>query len=122
MVRRVLCVEDKVFLVTGGAAGVGAGIVRALLRENARVNIIWLLKAGVTHVVWENVINAIVIINFKSNQTNGDAWPVKNNVIANSKGFPMLNDNKIKGKVEILWDSECTDISSVAIDQSWPQK
>ncbi|KAJ8722878.1 hypothetical protein PYW07_004058 [Mythimna separata] len=36
MVRRVLCVEDKVFLVTGGAAGVGAGIVRALLRENAR--------------------------------------------------------------------------------------
>lgn len=38
MVRRVLCVEDKVFLVTGGAAGVGAGIVRALLRENARVN------------------------------------------------------------------------------------
>ena len=40
MVKRVLCVEDKVFLVTGGAAGVGAGIVRALLRENARVNII----------------------------------------------------------------------------------
>ncbi|KAJ8725472.1 hypothetical protein PYW08_003655 [Mythimna loreyi] len=36
MVRRVLCVEDKVFLVTGGAAGVGAGVVRALLRENAR--------------------------------------------------------------------------------------
>lgn len=37
MVKRYLCVEDKVFLVTGGAAGVGAGIVRALLAENARV-------------------------------------------------------------------------------------
>lgn len=37
LVKRYLCVEDKVFLVTGGAAGVGAGIVRALLAENARV-------------------------------------------------------------------------------------
>ncbi|XP_075969296.1 15-hydroxyprostaglandin dehydrogenase [NAD(+)]-like [Anticarsia gemmatalis] len=36
LVKRYLCVEDKVFLVTGGAAGVGAGIVRALLAENAR--------------------------------------------------------------------------------------
>lgn len=31
-------IVDKVFLVTGGAAGVGAGVVRALLSENARVN------------------------------------------------------------------------------------
>ncbi|XP_059050082.1 15-hydroxyprostaglandin dehydrogenase [NAD(+)]-like [Achroia grisella] len=29
-------IENNVFLVTGGAAGVGAGIVRALLHENAR--------------------------------------------------------------------------------------
>ncbi|XP_047021020.1 15-hydroxyprostaglandin dehydrogenase [NAD(+)]-like [Helicoverpa zea] len=36
LVKRMLCVEDKVFLVTGGAAGVGAGIVRGLLNENAR--------------------------------------------------------------------------------------
>ncbi|CAH0701964.1 unnamed protein product [Spodoptera exigua] len=35
-VKKWLSVEDKVFLVTGGAAGVGAGIVRALLHENAR--------------------------------------------------------------------------------------
>ncbi|CAB3251831.1 unnamed protein product [Arctia plantaginis] len=36
LVKRYLSVEDKVFLVTGGAAGVGAGVVRALLEENAR--------------------------------------------------------------------------------------
>lgn len=30
-------IEEKVFVVTGGAAGVGAGVVRALLAENARV-------------------------------------------------------------------------------------
>lgn len=36
-VKRSLNIEDKVFLVTGGAAGVGAGVVRALLFENARV-------------------------------------------------------------------------------------
>lgn len=30
-------IEDKVFLVTGGAAGVGAAVVRRLLAENARV-------------------------------------------------------------------------------------
>ncbi|XP_073943519.1 15-hydroxyprostaglandin dehydrogenase [NAD(+)]-like [Choristoneura fumiferana] len=29
-------IEEKVFVVTGGAAGVGAGVVRALLAENAR--------------------------------------------------------------------------------------
>ncbi|KAM3963388.1 alcohol dehydrogenase-like [Aphomia sociella] len=29
-------IENKVFLVTGGAAGVGAGVVRSLLFENAR--------------------------------------------------------------------------------------
>lgn len=37
LVKRYTCVEDKVFLVTGGAAGVGAAVVRALLEENARV-------------------------------------------------------------------------------------
>lgn len=31
-------IENKVFLVTGGAAGVGAGIARALLSENALVS------------------------------------------------------------------------------------
>lgn len=30
-------IEDKVVLVTGGAAGVGAAVVRTLLGENARV-------------------------------------------------------------------------------------
>ncbi|XP_063360060.1 15-hydroxyprostaglandin dehydrogenase [NAD(+)]-like [Cydia amplana] len=29
-------IEDKIFVVTGGAVGVGAGVVRALLAENAR--------------------------------------------------------------------------------------
>lgn len=37
LVKRSPNIEDKVFLVTGGAAGVGAGVVRALLSENARV-------------------------------------------------------------------------------------
>jgi NAD(P)-dependent dehydrogenase (short-subunit alcohol dehydrogenase family) len=36
--RELSEVKDKVFLVTGGAAGVGAGIVRALLMDNARVS------------------------------------------------------------------------------------
>lgn len=40
-VKRSLNIEDKVFLVTGGAAGVGAGVVRALLFENARVIIFY---------------------------------------------------------------------------------
>ncbi|XP_028030460.1 15-hydroxyprostaglandin dehydrogenase [NAD(+)]-like [Bombyx mandarina] len=35
-VKRFVDVDDKVFLVTGGAAGVGAGLVKALLFENAR--------------------------------------------------------------------------------------
>ncbi|KOB70885.1 putative alcohol dehydrogenase [Operophtera brumata] len=35
-VKRSPNIEDKVCLVTGGAAGVGAGVVRALLSENAR--------------------------------------------------------------------------------------
>lgn len=30
-------IKDKVFLVTGGAAGVGAAVVRHLFAENARV-------------------------------------------------------------------------------------
>lgn len=33
-------IEDKVFLVTGGAAGVGAAVVRSLLAENARVKLV----------------------------------------------------------------------------------
>lgn len=45
LMKRYLCVEDKVFLVTGGAAGVGAGIVRALLTENARVSSVCVMGA-----------------------------------------------------------------------------
>lgn len=30
--------ENKVFIVTGGAAGVGAALVRRLLMDNARVS------------------------------------------------------------------------------------
>ncbi|CAH0406622.1 unnamed protein product [Chilo suppressalis] len=36
IVKSLENIENKVFLVTGGAAGIGAGIVRALLLENAR--------------------------------------------------------------------------------------
>ncbi|KAG6452920.1 15-hydroxyprostaglandin dehydrogenase [NAD(+)] [Manduca sexta] len=36
VVKRSVYINDKVFLVTGGAAGVGAAVVRALLAENAR--------------------------------------------------------------------------------------
>lgn len=36
--KSVWSVEDKVVLVTGGAAGIGAGLVRTLLSHNARVS------------------------------------------------------------------------------------
>lgn len=33
-----LIFEDQVVIVTGGAAGIGAGLVRAILSQNARVS------------------------------------------------------------------------------------
>lgn len=36
-------IKDKVVLVTGGAAGIGAGVVRAFLEDGAKVSFILLV-------------------------------------------------------------------------------